>query len=63
MRKVRRTCWSAIDGSEEYVDNYVDGQIGVTTDGLFDKTDSYLLDSSSDVITVLGAIRMPRFTA
>ena len=44
-----------IDGSEEYVDNYVDGQIGVTTDGLFDKTDSYLLDSSSDVITVLGA--------
>ena len=44
-----------IDGSGEYVDNYVDENIEVTTEGLFDELDSYVLDSGDGVITVLGA--------
>ena len=44
-----------IDGSGEYVDNYADENIEVTTEGLFDELDSYVLDSGDGVITVLGA--------
>ena len=44
-----------IDGSGGYVDNYVDENIEVTTEGLFDELDSYVLDSGDGVITVLGA--------
>lgn len=44
-----------IDGSEGYVDRYVEENIDVTDDGLFDKLDAYVLDSSNNVITVLGA--------
>ena len=44
-----------IEGSGEYVDNYADENIEVTTEGLFDELDSYVLDSGDGVITVLGA--------
>lgn len=44
-----------IDGSEGYVDRYAEENVGISTDGLFDKLDSYVLDSKEDVITVLGA--------
>lgn len=43
-----------IDGSGGYVDTYVDENIGVSTSGLFDELDSYVLDSQDNVITVLG---------
>ncbi len=43
-----------IAGSQEYVDAYADKNIEVTTDGLYDKRDSYVLDSDNGVITVLG---------
>lgn len=44
-----------IDGSEGYVDQYAEENVELSTDGLFDKLDSYILDSKEDVITVLGA--------
>src|SRR5699024_2316381 len=44
-----------IDGSGEYVDEYVDANITVSTEGLFDELDSYVLDSADGVIAVLGA--------
>ena len=44
-----------IDGSEGYVDQYAEENVELSTDGLFDKLDSYVLDSKEDVITVLGA--------
>ena len=44
-----------IDGSDGYVDRYAEENVGISTDGLFDKLDSYVLDSKEDVITVLGA--------
>ena len=44
-----------IDGSGEYADTYVKENITVSTDGLFEKLDSYVLDSSDNIITVLGA--------
>ncbi len=44
-----------IDGSGEYVDTYVDENITVSTDSLFDELDSYVLESDDGVITVLGA--------
>ena len=43
-----------INGSGGYVDNYAKENLEVTTDGLFDKADSYVLDNRNDVITVLG---------
>ncbi len=42
-----------IQGSGGYVDQYA-GDITVTTAGLFDKLDSYVLDNRDGVITVLG---------
>ena len=44
-----------IDGSDGYVDQYAEENVEVSADGLFDKLDSYVLDSKEDVITVLGA--------
>ena len=44
-----------IDGSGEYADTYAKENITVSTDGLFEKLDSYVLDSSDNIITVLGA--------
>lgn len=44
-----------IDGSDGYVDRYAEENVEVSADGLFDKLDSYVLDSKEDVITVLGA--------
>ena len=44
-----------IDGSGEYVDDYADENITVSTDSLFDELDSYVLESNDGVITVLGA--------
>lgn len=43
-----------IDGSEGYVDQYTDTNLSVSTPELFGKSDSYILDSREDVITVLG---------
>ena len=44
-----------IEGSNEYVDTYADENLGeTTTENLFDKTDSYVLDNRDGVITVLG---------
>lgn len=42
-----------IEGSGEYVDTYSD-KITVTTDKLYDKLDSYVLDNDNGVITVVG---------
>ena len=44
-----------IDGSDGYVDRYAEENVEISADGLFDKLDSYVLDSKEDVITVLGA--------
>lgn len=44
-----------IEGSGGYVDEYVDDNITVSTENLFDKLDSYVLDSDDGVIAVLGA--------
>lgn len=44
-----------IDGSGEYADTYANENISVSTDGLYDKLDSYVLDSENNVITVVGA--------
>ena len=44
-----------VDGSDGYVDQYAEENVEVSADGLFDKLDSYVLDSKEDVITVLGA--------
>ena len=41
-----------IDGSDGYVDQYAEENVEVSADGLFDKLDSYVLDSKEDVITV-----------
>ena len=43
-----------INGSGGYVDSYAKENLEVTTDGLFDKLDSYVLDNQNGVITVLG---------
>lgn len=43
-----------IEGSEEYVDNFAKENVTISTDGLYNKTDSYVLESDNDVITVLG---------
>lgn len=43
-----------IEGSKGYVDQYAEKNLEVTTDGLFDKLDSYVLDNQDGVITVLG---------
>ncbi|MBM6896632.1 beta-N-acetylglucosaminidase domain-containing protein [Pseudoflavonifractor capillosus] len=44
-----------IEGSSEYVDTYADENLGeTTTENLFNKTDSYVLDNRDGVITVLG---------
>ncbi len=43
-----------IEGSGEYVDTYADEKVTVTTDKLFDKLDSYVLDNQNGVITVVG---------
>ena len=43
-----------INGSGEYADTYAEENITVSTDGLFEKLDSYVLDSSDNIITVLG---------
>lgn len=44
-----------INGSDGYVDQYAEANVEVSTEGLFDELDSYVLDSKEDVITVLGA--------
>lgn len=44
-----------ISGSDGYVDQYAEANVEVSTEGLFDELDSYVLDSKEDVITVLGA--------
>ena len=44
-----------IEGSNEYVDTYADENLSeTTTENLFNKTDSYVLDNRDGVITVLG---------
>lgn len=43
-----------IEGSGEYADQYADEHLTVTTENLFDETDSYLLSSQDNVITVVG---------
>lgn len=43
-----------IEGSKGYVDTYADQHVTVTTDGMFSKLDSYVLDNEDGVITVLG---------
>ena len=43
-----------INGSGGYVDSYAKENLEVTTDGLFDELDSYVLDNQNGVITVLG---------
>ena len=43
-----------INGSGEFVDQYVSENYELTTEGLFDKTDAYFLASSEDTIVVLG---------
>lgn len=44
-----------IEGSGGYADQYAGENVTVSTSGLFDELDSYILDSKEDVITVLGA--------
>ena len=44
-----------IEGSGDYVDTYANENITVSETGLFEKLDSYVLDSDDGVITVLGA--------
>ena len=43
-----------IEGSGEYADVYADEHYQIATENLFDKTDSYLLASDNNVITVVG---------
>lgn len=51
----KTTILVGINGSDGFVDTYVDANIEVSTGGLFEKLDSYVLDSDDGVITVLGA--------
>lgn len=43
-----------VDGSGGYADTYADEHYQIATEALFEKTDSYLLVSDNNVITVVG---------
>ena len=43
-----------IEGSGEFADTYADEHYQIATENLFEKTDSYLLASENNVITVVG---------